>query len=226
MRADATDGFDAAYDLPVPPPSPEDASSPSLAFWRPEWNVSTGEKFMSDLIGPTDEPRLWEVRIERPEPGAVTLYWDSGSIPEGRDFQLYLPAENRVVVLSMRDQATTVLEVGEEPLAVQIRTPDFLTDVPVELAGLNLRNVPNPFNPSTEFRFNLPHEGDVEIRIYNLRGALVRRLPGGVMPAGPAAIRWQGFDEQGARAASGTYFFRLFLDGRQEGPTLKMSLVT
>ncbi len=225
MRAGATDGFDAAYDLPVPPLSPEDSSSPSLAFWRPEWNVSTGEKFMSDLIGPTDEPRLWEIRIDRPEPGTVTLYWDSGSIPEGRDFQLYLPAENRVVVLSMRDQATTQLEVGEESLAVQIRTPDFLTDVPAELAGLNLRNVPNPFNPSTEFRFNLPREGDVEIRVYNLRGALVRRLPGGVMPAGPAAIRWQGFDEHGARAASGTYFFRLFLDGRQEGPTLKMSMV-
>jgi hypothetical protein len=180
---------------------------------------------MTDLVAPSDKPRLWDLAIERPEPGMVTLYWDSGAIPEGRDFQLYLPGENRVVVMSMRDEVSAQVEVGDEPLAMQIRTPDYVTDVPDQLAGLNLRNVPNPFNPSTEFHFNLPREGEVEIRVYSLRGALIRTLHAGRLPAGTAAIRWQGRDDQGARVASGTYFYRLYLDGRQEGPTQKMSMV-
>ena len=117
------------------------------------------------------------------------------------------------------------------PASAAVSVPVTLTidsgvsNTPYALEGLNLRNVPNPFNPSTEFRFNLPREADTEIRIFDLRGALVRRISAGALPAGPATVRWVGRDDSGARAASGTYFFRLYLDGRQEGNTLKISLV-
>jgi flagellar hook assembly protein FlgD len=97
--------------------------------------------------------------------------------------------------------------------------------VPDHLAGLQLRNVPNPFNPITDFRFNLPRTGEAEIRIFDLRGAVIKRITGGVMPAGPGTLRWAGHDKSGHEVASGIYFFRLYLDSRQEGPTLKMTLV-
>jgi flagellar hook assembly protein FlgD len=58
-----------------------------------------------------------------------------------------------------------------------------------------------------------------------LRGALVRRISAGILPAGPATVTWAGRDDTGARAASGIYFSRLYLDGSQEGKTLKISLV-
>ena len=93
------------------------------------------------------------------------------------------------------------------------------------LAGLNLRNVPNPFNPSTDFLFNLSQSSRVEIRIYDVRGAMVRSLEGGVMPAGPARLCWRGRDNSGAEVASGAYFYRLYLDGRHEGPARKMIML-
>ena len=77
----------------------------------------------------------------------------------------------------------------------------------------------------TEFRFNLPRAGEAEIRIFDIRGALVRRVVGGVMPAGPTHLKWAGRDDGGRRVASGIYFYRLYLDGRQEGGTIKMTLV-
>ena len=225
MNEGATDGFDAAFDLPVPPVSPAGADFPEIVFSRPEWALSTGEKFSRDLISPTNELRLWPATIRRSEPGTVTLSWDSSSWPYERDYQVYLPAENRVVVSSMREQTSVELEITGGSLEVQFRTPGFATDVPWQTVGLNLRNMPNPFNPSTEFHFNLSRDAAVEVRIYNLRGALVRRLVGGVKTAGPVSLRWQGRDDQGAQVASGIYFYQLYLDGRREGHTGKMSLI-
>ena len=117
------------------------------------------------------------------------------------------------------------VDVGAAPVVVQFRTPNGISDVPGQLAGLQLRNAPNPFNPMTEFRFNLPRTGQTEIRIYDVRGAMVRRVSGGVMVAGPSKLQWAGRDERGREVASGIYFYRLYLDGRQEGTTLKMTLL-
>jgi len=74
---------------------------------------------------------------------------------------------------------------------------------------LSLAAFPNPFNPSTTLRFNLPDPGKVEIKVFDLRGALVRRLAAGVFTAGPHDIKWQGRDEHGRRVASGVYFVRM-----------------
>ena len=226
MSESATDGFDAAFDLPIPPDAPTGSSAPNLQLPHPEWELGTGDFFRSDIIAATDEPRLWSATVHSPEPGTVTLQWDSAIWPDDLDLQIYLPGQNRVVVGSMREQATVALAVGVEPLPVQFRTPEFLTDTPdAVLAGLNLRNVPNPFNPSTDFLFNLSQSSRVEIRIYDVRGAMVRSLEGGVMPAGPARLCWRGRDNSGAEVASGAYFYRLYLDGRHEGPARKMIML-
>lgn len=73
-----------------------------------------------------------------------------------------------------------------------------------------LSNAPNPFNPVTTIRFDLPHPGRVSLRIYDVAGRLVRTLHKGVpMPAGPGTAVWRGMDDGGKSVASGTYFCRL-----------------
>jgi flagellar hook assembly protein FlgD len=96
--------------------------------------------------------------------------------------------------------------------------------VPQALA-LDLRTVPNPFNPSTEIRFNLPRDGRVEVRIYDLRGRLVWRAEPQEMTAGAQAVAWHGVDRHGGAVNSGLYFYRLVLDGQQLGETGKMTLL-
>ena len=63
---------------------------------------------------------------------------------------------------------------------------------------------PNPFNPRTTIRYDLPVAGRVRLDLYDLRGHLVRRLADGVRPAGAHAVL---LDADGL--ASGIYLLRL-----------------
>jgi flagellar hook assembly protein FlgD len=65
------------------------------------------------------------------------------------------------------------------------------------------QNRPNPFNPQTSIRFYLPAPGTVELSIYDVRGALVRRLARGEFDAGAHALAWNGTDDAGRPVASG-----------------------
>ena len=72
---------------------------------------------------------------------------------------------------------------------------------------------PNPFNPSTTISYAVPFPGRVTIRIYDVRGALVRALVDGRKPAGKWNVTWNGRDDAGAAAASGVYFVRFQAGG-------------
>jgi hypothetical protein len=72
------------------------------------------------------------------------------------------------------------------------------------------QNVPNPFNPMTEIRFDLSQSGHVSLRIYDVAGRLVRTLVDKDMSAGRNhTMVWNGLDDQNNKVASGVYFYRL-----------------
>jgi len=68
------------------------------------------------------------------------------------------------------------------------------------------RVFPNPFNPTTIIRFQLPYNGDVRLDIYNLRGQLVETLIDENRKAGLHHVKWNGKDMYGKAVSSGTYF--------------------
>jgi len=73
-----------------------------------------------------------------------------------------------------------------------------------------LRSIhPNPFNPQTTVAFSLSNAELVRIVIYDVRGALVRRLADQTMSAGDHNIVWDGVDDAGRPATSGIYFVRM-----------------
>lgn len=77
-------------------------------------------------------------------------------------------------------------------------------------------NVPNPFNPSTEFSFVLAVDGAVTLRVYSVRGELVRTLVDHELPAGPHSLTWNGLDDQGRQVASGAYIVRFTAPDRTQ----------
>ncbi|MFC1492428.1 FlgD immunoglobulin-like domain containing protein [candidate division KSB1 bacterium] len=81
-----------------------------------------------------------------------------------------------------------------------IRTPDNF-----ELC----QNYPNPFNPSTTISFRLPSPADVTLKIYNIKGQLVKTLISRKIPSGEHKIRWNGINDSGVRVSSGTYIYTL-----------------
>jgi hypothetical protein len=72
-----------------------------------------------------------------------------------------------------------------------------------------LAAVPNPFNPSTELRFQLQVGARVELVLYDLAGRSVHTLLDERLPAGEHAVVWDGRDDQGQRVSSGVYLYRL-----------------
>ena len=85
------------------------------------------------------------------------------------------------------------------------------------VAGVELRqNYPNPFNPSTTFSFALAKDGPVTLRIYTVRGELVRTLLQQAMPAGQHEVKWNGVDDQGRSVASGAYVARFTSTDRSQ----------
>ena len=68
---------------------------------------------------------------------------------------------------------------------------------------------PNPCRGAAVMRYEIPEEGHVELDVYDVRGALVRRIFRGKMPAGRHESMWDGRQEQGLRAPSGLYLLRL-----------------
>jgi hypothetical protein len=82
---------------------------------------------------------------------------------------------------------------------------------------------PNPFNPRTTIRFDLPGAGPVRLAIYDLAGRLVKVLVEGERPAGSYEAVWVGRDTSGHSAPSGSYLARLVAGGKVEG--VRLSLV-
>lgn len=103
---------------------------------------------------------------------------------------------------------------------VDTRTPSG--EVPGRF-GLD-QNVPNPFNPATKIRFEIPNEGARAIlEIYDLAGRHVRTLVDGLVPAGENFAVWNGTDGEGREVPSGVYFYRLRAGERET--TRKMLLL-
>jgi flagellar hook assembly protein FlgD len=86
------------------------------------------------------------------------------------------------------------------------------------------QNYPNPFNPETRIRFTLPVDGDMTLRIYNSAGQMVRSLADGTHRAGIYDVTWDGRDDAGHNAASGTYLYNLQMPTAGLAETRRMTL--
>ncbi len=75
------------------------------------------------------------------------------------------------------------------------------------------QNYPNPFNPATTISFSLAKASRASLKIFNVRGHLVRELIDEDMGVGAHQAIWDGTDARGAMVASGTYFYRLEAGG-------------
>ncbi len=112
--------------------------------------------------------------------------------------------------------ALAVFKAGPEGFdldgAYQLTIMEGVSDVhdPVNIPSATaLTGVhPNPFNPQTTINYELAVPASVELDIYDVKGALVRRLVRESMPAGHHAAVWNGKDDTGGRAASGVYLAR------------------
>ena len=70
------------------------------------------------------------------------------------------------------------------------------------------QNSPNPFNPVTKINFAVSKPGNVEVRVFNTRGELVRTITNQWYPQGMHTVSWDGRTQAGGHASSGIYYIR------------------
>ncbi|MBS1518846.1 MAG: T9SS type A sorting domain-containing protein [Bacteroidetes bacterium] len=80
------------------------------------------------------------------------------------------------------------------------------------------QNYPNPFNPSTKINYNLPVDGDVSIKIFDISGKEVMTLVNEVKTAGYYSVSFNA-----SSLSSGIYFYTL--NAGDFSSTKKMTLI-
>ena len=84
-------------------------------------------------------------------------------------------------------------------------------------------NYPNPFNPTTTLRFDLPEVSDLTLSIYNMLGQKVKTFNMQSIPAGYHAIKWNGKNDHNQSVSGGVYIYKL--QSRKEMQMRKMILL-
>ena len=72
-----------------------------------------------------------------------------------------------------------------------------------------LKISPNPFNPETVINCVLPVSGKTALKIYNIKGQLVKELFKGELEAGSHRFNWNAKDNTNRSVGSGVYFIYL-----------------
>ena len=93
------------------------------------------------------------------------------------------------------------------------KTDNFVEMIP-DL--VDIMNYPNPFNPETTIRFGIPKSGNTEVKIYNIKGQLVKTLFKGYKEAGYHSVVWNGRNRNNQSVASGIYFTRVTSEGKSK----------
>jgi hypothetical protein len=173
---------------------------------------------------PTREPSALMVRVENLRNGLTA---ETPLFPDGTFVAAFADLNRRSVVrkgdalrISVVDGSGRAVS-GSDTRRVEsdaVRNAYVLARVPARRPlpsePLLLPNYPNPFNPETWIPFALSRESDVAIRIFDLRGQIVRTLSLSRKTAGwhddrDTAAHWDGRNELGERVADGVYIYEL-----------------
>ena len=107
------------------------------------------------------------------------------------------------------------VKAGGEDRILYVNRYDYLSieseGIPTEFALHE--NYPNPFNPTTQIRFDLPEMGNVTLSIYNMLGQKVKTFNMQSAPAGYHALNWNATNDLGAPVSAGVYLYQLQTDG-------------
>lgn len=71
------------------------------------------------------------------------------------------------------------------------------------------QSFPNPFNPATTIRYDLPSTSNVLLKIYNILGQEVRTLVNEEQAPGEKSVVWDARDQFGRPASSGIYIYQI-----------------
>jgi hypothetical protein len=184
--------------------------------------VENGERFAGNFKSPFSEGNRWEMEVGSTLPGNVDVkvrLSDAGQLGDSTRFYVLDRDCGRLVTSEVRSFAVRLDDrypvrhfsvlIGSENYARK-----YSEGIPlVPLSFALEQNFPNPFNPETTVRYQLPAACRVELEIYNILGRKIRSLVSREEEAGEKSVVWDGRDDFGRIVAGGVYMTRLRAGG-------------
>ncbi|MEM8486623.1 MAG: FG-GAP-like repeat-containing protein [Bacteroidota bacterium] len=169
--------------------------SPDLSEWV--WlRLARGGNTLEQTISTAGSHtfNLW-MREDGTSVDKIVMTTDAGFTPTGEG-----PAESpqASAPISEANRGLDGLVFGEETAVV---------DLPTEYALES--NYPNPFNPTTTIKYDVPEASSVKLEVYDMMGRRIATLVNGQLGAGRYEATWNARSDSGAPVASGVYLYRL-----------------
>ena len=97
------------------------------------------------------------------------------------------------------------------PLTVRVKEgstvkKELLDAIPSQFS---IKTFPNPFNPVTTIKYDIPEQSIVQLTIFDLLGRKINTLKNKTEDAGFYSIKWNGTDENGNSLSSGMYIIHI-----------------
>ena len=123
-----------------------------------------------------------------------------------------VPGNNVTIRFSVwAHDGTDSLKIGGEDRVLYVNRYEYLdvedNTIPSDFALHG--NYPNPFNPTTQIRFDLPYKIDVNIFIYNILGQKVKVFSLPNSPGGTHTITWNATNQIGQPLSAGVYLYQM-----------------
>ncbi|MCB5229039.1 MAG: T9SS type A sorting domain-containing protein [Candidatus Cloacimonetes bacterium] len=182
-----------------------------------------------DNDGPDGLPNTQLAQFQYPA-SSVVEGWnyvqmpDGINIPDGQFYVgIYEAANAPAIGVDTSSNGNSYIRTGStwdaftagELMIRAIVEPAVSSDDPIlSPVVLDATNYPNPFNPETTISFSVPTTGHTTVKIYNLKGQVVRSLVNDLRAAGQHVVIWNGKDDSGKEVSSGLYFYRVSNDGK------------
>ncbi len=148
-----------------------------------------------------------------------TMESTGGKIPQ--DNLTHMEINNNVIWASTADSGIVRLTDMINLVPTAVTDFSMAQELPEEFTLY--ANYPNPFNPTTNIRFDLKKGTRIELTVYNIRGEIVNVLSSGFFAAGSHMITWNGRNSYGQVVPSGVYLYRL--SAGEQNFTRKMTFI-
>ena len=134
----------------------------------------------------------------------------SSLLPPDYSAWLYIPSLFSAVNMFDVTSEEITLELPDNIyiiISTQYLSLSDILGLPTEFALHH--NYPNPFNPVTTLRYDLPEQANVNIIIYDLLGREVRTLVNTTQDAGFKSVIWDATNDYGKPVSAGVYLYQI-----------------
>ena len=117
--------------------------------------------------------------------------------------------ENMNWVLTSKTGIDYILEGSGEIIVPSIERFSLNKKPAIPTAFTLHQNLPNPFNPVTTLRYDLPSDALVTLKVFDMLGREIIQLVNTNQKAGFRSVRWDATDSIGRPVSAGVYLYQI-----------------